>query len=161
MNATEKQIAFITRLATERQTMIDTSTLSKSSASQTIEMLLASPRVQTTTRTTTVLVTETGMYRDAAGDIFKVQESKTSGKLYAKALTPIRGQRLNENDASVAWEFVYAPSAIKTLRADERLSLDDARAFGIQYGVCCVCGRTLKDATSVANGIGPICAGNL
>jgi hypothetical protein len=35
-----------------------------------------------------------------------------------------------------------------------------ARAFGKAWGVCTVCGRTLTDDTSIANGIGPICAEN-
>jgi hypothetical protein len=101
-------------------------------------------------------VSEPGMYRNAAGALFKVQESGT-GNLYAKALTPIGGARLTETDAVVRWEFTYAPGAMRELCAEDRLPLDDARAFGIRYGVCCVCGRTLKDAASVAAGIGPVC----
>jgi hypothetical protein len=33
-----------------------------------------------------------------------------------------------------------------------------AIAHGKEWGVCCVCNRTLTDPISVANGIGPICA---
>lgn len=107
-------------------------------------------------------VTEPGMYRDANGDLYKVQASRDDeSKLYAKALTRIGGQRLTETDETVRFEFTYAPGAVYRLRASDRLSLDDAKAFGIRYGVCCVCGRTLKDASSVAAGIGPICAGNV
>ena len=98
-----------------------------------------------------------GMYRTANGDIFKVQVSRQSGHPYAKHLRPIGGQRLAEDGARVQWEFVYAPGAVKALDDSMQMTADEARKFGIQYGVCCVCGAFLKDATSVANGIGPVC----
>lgn len=99
-----------------------------------------------------------GMYRTRNGDIFKVQTSKTSGHLYAKHLRPISGERLTEADTRIRFEFVYAPGAVQALTEDMRMSLDEAREFGIRTGTCCVCGAFLKDATSVANGIGPVCA---
>ena len=43
----------------------------------------------------------------------------------------------------------------------ERLTLEEAKKFGAVYGVCAMCGRTLTDETSIANGIGPICAGKV
>src|SRR5439155_22854116 len=97
-----------------------------------------------------MIVLEPGMYRTACGDIFKVQVSRQSGRPYAKHLRPIGWQRLTELDDVVRFEFVYAPGAIQALRPDMRMTLDDAKAFGIKYGVCCVCGAFLKDATSVA-----------
>jgi hypothetical protein len=104
---------------------------------------------------------EPGMYRAADGGIYKVQRSKTSGGLYAKQLVEIAGARLTEAEQVVNFEFQYAPGAVHTLTADDRMSLEQAKAFGIQYGVCCVCGATLKDAHSVAMGIGPVCAKNV
>lgn len=86
-----------------------------------------------------------------------MQAGKESGNLYAKALTRIGGKRLTRDDATVSWEFVYAPGAIHSLTAAQRMTLAEAKAFGIQYGVCCVCGAFLKDAKSVAAGIGPVC----
>lgn len=102
-------------------------------------------------------VTEPGMYRHGE-DILKVQRSKSSDNLYAKRLVMITGQRLSEDAERVPWEFVYEQGAIRTLKASDRMTVEQARAFGIQYGVCCVCGAFLKDATSVENGIGPVCA---
>jgi hypothetical protein len=100
-------------------------------------------------------VTEVGMYRQGE-DIFKVQRSQT-GNLYAKQLVQIGGERLTEVDEIVNFEFQYAPGAVRALRTGNRMTLDEAKAFGIRYGVCCVCGARLSDATSVANGIGPVC----
>lgn len=103
------------------------------------------------------MVTRPGMYRTPAGDIFKVQISKTSGKPYAKHLRPIGGERVTETGARVNFEFVYAPGAILSISEGMELSLESAKAFGLQYGVCCVCGAFLKDAKSVTAGIGPVC----
>lgn len=105
-------------------------------------------------------VTEVGMYA-AHGAIFKVQESKTSGNLYAKRLVQIGGKRLTDEGEVVHFEFQYDQGAIRSLKPEHRMTLDEAKHFGIQYGVCCVCGITLKDATSVAAGIGPVCATRL
>jgi hypothetical protein len=44
---------------------------------------------------------------------------------------------------------------IKHIAADPRQA---AIAHGKEWGICCVCNRTLTDPESVANGIGPICA---
>lgn len=103
-------------------------------------------------------VTEPGMYAHA-GVIFKVQRSKASENLYAKRLVDIGGSRLSEDGEHVVhWEFQYDPGAIRTLTASDRMTVEQARSFGIRFGVCCVCGTTLVDAKSVQAGIGPVCA---
>jgi hypothetical protein len=162
--ASPKQIAFLTTLVRERDQSVIAggpltdegetfSMLDANSASQMITALLALPKKGAAVAAAPL---EVGMYRNDAGEIFKVQESAT-GNRYAKKLVPIGGQRLTESDDSVRFEFEYAPGAIKSLTAAQRLTLDEAKAFGIKYGVCCVCNRTLKDAKSVALGIGPVC----
>jgi len=89
--------------------------------------------------------------------IYKVQLSKT-GNLYAKVLEVIGGDRLIEGTGAIEkFDFAYAPGALKTLTGANRMSQDEAAAFGIRYGICCCCGRRLKDAKSVARGIGPTC----
>lgn len=99
-----------------------------------------------------------GMYQHPNGDIFKVQISKTSGKPYAKKLQPIGGARLvDATEERVNFEFVYAPGEIRTLTSEMAMTMEAAKAFGLRYGVCCVCGAFLKDAKSVAAGIGPVC----
>lgn len=86
-----------------------------------------------------------GMYR--MGDkIYKVQKAvHGSGNLYAKEL--------------VQGGFVYAPGIVKRLNGSHRMTLEQAKEYGALYGTCCVCGRTLTDEVSIANGIGPVCAG--
>lgn len=151
--ATEKQLAFIDRLAAERAYTNIPASLTSREASVLINTLLAIPA-----RKLANPVTQPGIYRTAAGEVYKVQESKGSGNLYAKKLTPINGDRLSEAGAVVSWTFEYAPGAVKFLTPADRLTLDAAKAFGLQFGVCIVCGKTLTDAKSVAAGIGPVCA---
>jgi hypothetical protein len=95
-------------------------------------------------------VTEDGIYRAPDGTIYKVQIAKQgSGQLYAK--------RLHLTDGKGT--FVYVAGAIHTLRADWRMTLEQAAEFGKLYGVCIRCGRDLTDEESIARGIGPVCAG--
>ena len=46
-------------------------------------------------------------------------------------------------------------NAAVNVMADPRAA---AIAYGLQFGVCCICSRTLTDPASVAIGIGPVCA---
>lgn len=126
----------------------------------------AAPCQPTSTPTTPESVSEIdqlspGMYR-REGDIFKVQQTQDKARLYAKRLVPFGGKRLIDADEStVRFEFEYDRGAIHTLRAADRMTLDEAKAFGIRYGVCCVCNTRLTDAKSVALGIGPVCGGRV
>lgn len=84
-----------------------------------------------------------GMF--AQGDmVYKVQASKSTGNLYALVL-------LNGS-------FEYAQGMIRKLREQDRMSLEDAKAYGRATGTCCCCGKTLTNPDSIAAGIGPICA---
>lgn len=175
--ATDKQVAFISKLMVEKNAACigEPANMTTAQASRFITELMARPRyvapvvvsaagapvVPSTTDDAApapVPVSEVGMYRNAAGDMFKVQRSKTTDALYAKKLVQIGGERLTDTGDVVKFEFEYAPGAVRTLAAADRLTLDEAKAFGIRFGVCCVCGATLVDAKSVAAGIGPVCA---
>lgn len=100
---------------------------------------------------------EAGIY--VVGEqIVKLQASRETKRLYGKVLSPIGGRRLTEAGEQVQWEFLYAPGAVKEVKErGEKMSKAAAMEFGIRYGICCQCGRGLKDATSVAAGIGPTC----
>lgn len=177
---TERQIAFLQKLLDERPSVRDGlyfDTMSASAAavvaphdrkwvSGLIDSLLSTkPEVGAKAEAERAFVAHTeradapvevGMYR-RDGDIFKVQKSKSSGRLYAKRLVQIGGKRLTEPGEVVQFEFQYESGAIFRLSAADKLSLEEAQQFGIQYGVCCVCSATLKDAQSVELGIGPVC----
>lgn len=156
--ATAKQLAFLQRIAAERHYALPVAVaeLSIPEASQLIDRILAIPRTAPVHATRPTL--EPGMYLLPDGRVFKVQKAKDSDRIYAKRLQPIGGRRLTETDDVVRFEFVYERGAIAQLQPEHRMSLAEAKAFGIRYGVCCWCGARLSDAKSVANGIGPICA---
>lgn len=96
-------------------------------------------------------VNEAGMYRHD-GRIYKVQKAvHGSGNLYAKELV--------QNESGEGYHFAYVRGAINRLSPADKMSLEEAKEFGVLYGSCCVCGRTLTKEESIAAGIGPICAG--
>lgn len=144
----EKQVAFLSTLLSERvhEVVVDFATLTSGEASNLITALLASPRKA---GGSFERITEEGMYRNAQGDIYKVQRSRESGNLYAKRLDIMGGS------------FVYEQGAMRNIKPSDRMTLDDAKAFGVQYGFCCVCARLLTNGVSVAEGIGPICGGRI
>jgi hypothetical protein len=94
------------------------------------------------------------MYRDPRnGSIYKVQKAvHGSGHLYAKSLV-VHGPG--------SAEFQMAPGMVRKIKLDWRMTVDEARTYGALYGVCVRCGRTLTDETSIAEGIGPICASKI
>lgn len=94
-------------------------------------------------------VTEIGFYRrlvaGASGmEIYKVQQSQSTGHLYAKRLT-------------AAGEWRYDKGAIYRLTAGDRLSPEEAARYGQVTGRCACCGRELTNEESIERGIGPIC----
>lgn len=89
---------------------------------------------------------ETGLYAKEDGTIVKVQRSRTSGRLYGKAL---------DEDGN----FEFDPKAIREVV--RKLTLEEAAAYGRRTGVCCACGRELTDPVSIEAGIGPICSTRL
>ena len=90
-------------------------------------------------------VSAPGMFGRPDGVVFKVQQSRETGNLYAKRLLDGGG-------------FEYAAGAMKTLTEPMRLTLDEAKTYGRRTGTCCCCGATLTNAVSIEAGIGPICA---
>ena len=155
-----KQVTFINDLMASRvngatyvKTQIGSKALdeiSGSLATNIIGVLLNEPKVAKAAPKN--LVKETGMYTGADGHLYKVQESKWNpGKFYAKRLV------LKNGPEGPYRGFEYDPSGIKQCSPESKMALGEAVAYGKQYGVCCNCGRTLTDETSIANGLGPIC----
>lgn len=92
---------------------------------------------------------EAGIYL-VDGTVYKVQKAiHGSGNMYAKVLV---------TDAPGVAHFDYAPGAIRKIRPENRMNLDQAKEYGAVYGVCCNCGRTLTDESSIEAGIGPVCS---
>lgn len=148
---TEKQVAFYSRLHSEKDTtdaasVAEFKSMSKSQASKEIDRLLSAPRKSVTVQQ--VQEIKSGIYR-VNDRIFKVYRGQ-SGRMLAKVLT-VHG----EGDAS----FEYQGIATRFVPAGTSpMTLAEAKEFGAIYGVCCNCGRTLTDENSIEAGIGPVCA---
>lgn len=162
MKATEKQIEFVQTLSSEvaeivgftPEEEVQLERIRKSwkripqdagVASSVISTLLNIKKAHGVSRTLPV----EGMHK--VGDrIFKVQVAvHGSGNLYAKELI----------EDTNGWRFEYSSGSVGYLTEKTLMSLEDAKAFGSLYGVCCMCGRILTNESSIADGIGPICAG--
>lgn len=118
-----------------------------------IDKMTRQPKRKIEERTVEVLVGE-GMYRRDEV-VYKVQRAvHGSGHLYCKRLVPTTNE-----DGSSGGKFIYAPGMLSALTPEDAMSLKEAKEFGQLYGMCCVCGRTLTDESSIEAGIGPICAG--
>lgn len=102
-----------------------------------------------------VAPTETGLYVNPLSDaLYRVVEYRD--RLIASRLYEIGGERLTEQGLVVNYEWRLLPD-LKQIDAAWKATTDQEVAFGIRYTTCSRCWRRLKDATSVALGIGPEC----
>jgi hypothetical protein len=146
--ATEKQVAFIKRLAAERNMAFETDGLTKRLASQAIDNLMTIPKPARQESSAIVEEAPEG-FHEVQGSIFKVQVAHHgSGRKYAKQLDLDSGE----------WEYV-GRKPLAFLSSQTMLTLDRAKELGHLYGRCVRCGATLTNEASIEAGIGPICAG--
>lgn len=136
--ASERQVGFIETLLTERiwEQSVEMSALSSKEASDLISNLLKAPK--------SIGAVEMGIYQTEDGSVYRVQPSQGTGRLYAKKLV-----------ISGGWE--YEAGAIYRLKSSQKMTLEEAMAFGVATGLCCVCGKFLSDPVSASRGIGPVC----
>ena len=142
--ATDRQIAFIAKLAAERNKVVDAPSLTRKQASDVIERLLDIPK-PVAAKPTVDPSLEANTFHAVDGEFYRVVANQWSGALYA--------QKWN----AFARRFGKAPRAIFLLSAATLATQEQAAQFGQQFGVCGICGRTLTDPPSVARGIGPVC----
>jgi hypothetical protein len=140
--ASERQVAYISTLIAERgyPEPVDLKTLTSRTASELISKLMAMPKLG---RGIDKALSQ-GMYH-LAGDIYRLKESRQTGRLYATRLT-------------IDHKFEYAPGIAYRLTSENKMTLEQAKAYGVETGFCCVCGAFLTDERSVRDGIGPVCA---
>lgn len=143
--ATERQIAelhkqfdlkFDTEFAAACHEWLNTRRISKATASAKLTQLFARPNVNEL---------DEGMYR-VGNDIFKVYRTRETNRLVTKTLT------------EDGFEYT-GMKPLSFITAEHRMTLDEAKAYGKVTGTCCNCGRKLTNESSIADGIGPVCAG--
>jgi len=150
---TEKQIAFISKLVVERELdMPNPNELTKALASKMIDELLKMPKIAKAGGPHKVPDPDEGFYF-VDGEVYKVQVAvHGSGRKYAKVLLPSPG------GSKGSWDYRGRKPFAK-LNEDTKLTLEKAKELGHLYGMCCICGATLTNESSIEAGIGPVCAG--
>lgn len=148
--ASDRQVGFIRALVAQKYTtaeqvkymeFLNSAVISKSRASEIITHLKSLPDVHGAPVEDELVPLEFYM---VDGVVYRVKLS-SKDRLYAEALE--------------GTSFNYAPGAIRKIRAHHKLTLEQAKAYGAENGVCCRCGATLTNPDSIKAGIGPICAG--
>lgn len=163
--ASDKQVAFIKRLAGSRhwldegqaphgwsatvQAVLDGQPVEGRDASAAIDTLLGCADRRTPAAVAPAGPLEAGMYRTADGTLVRVYFGKNSGQMLAKRL---------DGSAEAGYSFEYMGKADRFVTAADRMSLEEAKAWGRVTSHCCACGAHLDDPTSVEAGIGPVCA---
>lgn len=173
--ASEKQVAYILALL-EKKTgytedfaerlpkALAAGAITKQKASEIIDWLRRREDAPKTagvaaefTTGTKVDITDGFWITDAPGDsidVWKVQWNLAKTNLYAKKLHVTTGY-----DGKKKGTFDYTPGGLKMLAgANPRvLTVDEAKAYGKLYGVCCRCGRNLTHEDSIDRMMGPVC----
>lgn len=88
-----------------------------------------------------------GFYKSTDGNIYQVVQAKHGAHFLAKILDQETGK------------FEYAGAAKRFVKADQRMTLEEAQEYGKRTGTCMVCSRRLSNPESIAAGIGPVCRG--
>jgi hypothetical protein len=104
------------------------------------------------------VVPDEGLYVLDDERIVKIKSNKAGTGRYASVWVEIGGHRLTETGEYVNGEWEYAPALRSFCKPESRMTIEQAKAFGVLYGKCAKCGRHLSDAKSVERGIGPVCA---
>lgn len=162
----EKQVALIRKLATEKvldeglrnsvDSILENVEIAASRvASEVIDRLFAAPRKPVEVEAPL----ESGIYQ-AGEKIYKVYWNQGKTRMLAKLLTFDTAtfdmqHGFSRNPDKPEW--VYQGAADRFVKPEQRMTLEQAQAFGKIYGVCCNCGAMLTDETSIELGIGPVC----
>lgn len=85
-----------------------------------------------------------GIWRNTSGQLIEVYKTR-KGFLVAKSIDETTGEKTYLGKQGLT-------------NLDHKLSLEEAKQWGRETGICCSCGAKLTDPISVENGIGPICA---
>lgn len=173
--ATEKQVTHVVREGARRQydDAAVKATVAKATAGEPITFTEASKALDvlfnapfTPRGTTSAAELEIGIYRTDDDSLYKVYPAQSGGRMFAKLLVLPEGwmeltyeqrKALVESGSKPEWN--YQGMAHRFVKAEQKLSLEEAKAFGTITSVCGECGHLLTDEESIANGIGPVCAG--
>lgn len=109
-------------------------------------------------------VEDAGVYVLPDGSIVNLKATRDHLRTYAEKWVVISGRRLTEAGSVEHGEYRYDEDwrvrkalSEQVAREGRKMTLDEAQAFSLRFGVCVRCATTLKDAVSVKLGIGSTC----
>lgn len=114
------------------------------------------PRRQVKVPTTTQ-ISQDGMYQVGEA-VYKVVKRQDKNGLYAKLFRP--AVKNEDGSVNTRASFVYAPGEIYRIKAEDKMTAEQATKFGKLYSVCCNCAKDLSREESIRRGYGPTCADN-
>jgi len=157
--ATDAQRSFLASLAKRKGVEVPTVETRKeaSAAIDELKALADAPVPEAVEMTEDELMEQLGVYVLPDGTIVQVKPNRQKTRCYAKRWVAINGERLTLSDEHVKGEWAYAPGLMAKVKPEYRMTLEQAKRFILIYGQCCRCGRKLKAAKSVEQGIGPVC----
>jgi len=183
--ATEKQVAFLTKLWDERYpddpareaVVASFPKLYKSAASKKIADLLALPKaakptleeeVATAAKLATpnpyVAVAAKGDVHYVDGAYYRIHMTQYSKKPYAAKAVILSKAVWNDEGTKILKagkvQWVTAKGKIHELGNDTKCTPEEAHAFGKMVGRCCFCSLPIDTPESVSAGYGPVCAAN-
>lgn len=139
--------AQIVRLKSIPRTETAPATYSYFVGPDTAPQVLVSTPVTTPAKKPVRIVLEDGFYM-LEGEVYKVKHNQEGTRQYASKLSGAIGE---------AGRFHMAQGAIRRIRPEHRMTVEQASAFGNVYAYCACCGRKLTNDDSIALGIGPDC----
>lgn len=108
--------------------------------------------VKTAPKPVDVLDKITEGYYVLDGTFYKVMKNRDRTRLYARRLVATPNQK-------PIWE--YDKGVIFKLSLSNKVTKEQAKAFGDIYHYCFCCGRELTVPLSIERGVGPVCWGKL
>jgi hypothetical protein len=106
--------------------------------------------------------TQPGIYLDPGTQTYYQVKRSGQGRLYAMKLHFAREGKRNEADdgwdEEPLMEWIFTPGAINKINSTWKITKEQAKAFGDYFHKCIKCHTKLTKPSSIAQGMGDICA---
>ncbi len=167
--ATPKQEGFLRKLLNERdhgwdatEEFIAALLTNRKATSASIDLLLGMPKAAAPKFTADAVATlEDGIYR--YGDTFyKVYHTVHGANVQVAKVLHLTKAGVDDNGKQLwngEWEYL-GKKPLYSLKPEHKLTQEQAKQFGLVYGMCCNCTRDLTREESIYVGYGPTCAAN-
>lgn len=166
--ATPKQEGFLRKLVAERdhgwgdpEAVIAGCLTNRKATSAMIDTLLGMPKAAPKLTADAPVALEDGVYR-WNGTFYKVYHTVHGANQQVAKILHLTEAGVDENGKQLwngEWEYL-GKKPLYTLKPEHKLSQDEAKQFGLVYGMCVNCTRDLTREESIHVGYGPTCAKN-